>query len=287
MNSLCPPLTISSNQPLSVCSSHQYSKQVEMNYDLIVKSHYPKSIRRDRRKVRSDHNGLWITNFQKLLAFQEKNNHCIVPCIYDADPSLARWVKRQRHHYYLLSKGKPSPLRRERIEMLNKIGFVWHAKEALWQERFAELLEFKKKYGHCFVPTSFPSNQPLATWVKCQRRQYKLYESGRSSFITTDRIMMLEECGFEWNPNSVRLSKAKNVKTMLCEPEENTRWLDIILSDLASDDSILSSNSSLGSLMEDPFSDISSREENTLSDLSSCEDSCDDSDSCVSLDVFL
>jgi len=49
-----------------------------------------------------------------------------------------------------------------------------------------------------FAATNFTTNPQLATWVKCQRRQYKLFCQGRASNMTQERIVMLEEIGFEW-----------------------------------------------------------------------------------------
>lgn len=242
------------------------------------------------RKIRSDHTGLWDANFQKLLVFRERNNHCIVPCFYDADPSLARWVKRQRHHYYLLSQKKPSPLKKERIQMLNRIGFVWNAKEALWQERLRELLDFKSFHGHCSVPTVFPSNQRLATWVKCQRRQHKLYQKGCPSFITPKRIMTLESYGFEWNARSPRPEKAIPDRKISMDSQENTRWLDIIMSSLCSPNDDVVSYDPLRCMMEE---DPSPKElEEYLSEYSDSSVSTDvfseidDCDSSVSTDIF-
>lgn len=142
--------------------------------------------------------GQWNHSFQKLLKFRKLYGHCLVPCEYEADLSLARWVKRQRYQYYLLVHGKKSSMTKERIETLDKIGFIWQAQDALWQERFNELKKFKKKHGHCSVPTTYPPNQKLATWVKFQRRQYRLHLEGRPSYISDERIAILEQEGFQW-----------------------------------------------------------------------------------------
>eukprot|EP00547_Thalassionema_nitzschioides_P003640 CAMPEP_0194213094 /NCGR_PEP_ID=MMETSP0156-20130528/13438_1 /TAXON_ID=33649 /ORGANISM="Thalassionema nitzschioides, Strain L26-B" /LENGTH=217 /DNA_ID=CAMNT_0038941057 /DNA_START=1 /DNA_END=651 /DNA_ORIENTATION=+ len=106
----------------------------------------------------------WHSSFRKLILFRQSHTHCLVPCVYDEDPALARWVKRQRYQYYLLVNGKKSSMKKVRIKMLNDIGFIWDAQEALWQERFRELLNFKKSHGHCAVPTIFAPHQQLATW---------------------------------------------------------------------------------------------------------------------------
>jgi Helicase associated domain len=48
------------------------------------------------------------------------------------------------------------------------------------------------------VPSTYPENPQLATWVKCQRRQYKLLKDGKTSNMSLGRIEKLEELGFIW-----------------------------------------------------------------------------------------
>jgi Helicase associated domain len=86
----------------------------------------------------------------------------------------------------------------ERVKVLEDIGFVWDSQGAAWEERLGELKEFRAQNQHCNVPTNFRDNPQLASWVKCQRRQYKLYLEGQPSNITPRRIERLEELGFEW-----------------------------------------------------------------------------------------
>mmetsp|Transcript_2194 Transcript_2194/g.3171 ORF Transcript_2194/g.3171 Transcript_2194/m.3171 type:complete len:389 (+) Transcript_2194:165-1331(+) len=186
---------------------------------------------KQQKKVRSDYSDLWNLNYQKLGQFRQKNNHCVVPCEYNEDPSLARWVKRQRHLYHLLLKGKKSSLRPDRVKLLNDIGFSWDAKDALWQERYKNLVEFKNEHGHCVVPTIFAENQRLATWVKFQRRQYKLHLAGRPSYMTPGRIESLNSLGFEWTLRSSQTSKP----AISIDTKDQKCWIDI-MADLASDD---------------------------------------------------
>lgn len=156
----------------------------------------------NKNKTRVSQSDKWRCHFQKLLMFRKKNGHSVVPCVYDDDPSLSRWVRRQRFHYYLMLNGKPSSMKPDRIKMLDDIGFVWHAREAQWHEQFNELLVFKKAFGHCAIPTIFAPNQKLATWAKLQRRQYRLYKEGRPSYISEERIALLEKHGFRWKLSS-------------------------------------------------------------------------------------
>jgi hypothetical protein len=81
------------------------------------------------------------------------------------------------------------------------VGFCWDAHVAIWTERYEELVAFKQRYGNTNVPSNYKGDaqEKLATWVKCQRRQYTLRKAGAVHNITDDRIAMLENIGFEWS----------------------------------------------------------------------------------------
>ena len=86
----------------------------------------------------------------------------------------------------------------DRIGALNALGFIWDSHGAAWEERLNELRHFRRIHGHSNVPSQYDSNQKLATWVKCQRRQYKLFVGGQRSNMTLERVSKLEVLGFVW-----------------------------------------------------------------------------------------
>ena len=60
----------------------------------------------------------WEAMYQRLVEFKKKNETTCVPHGYKEDPKLVRWVKRQRTNCKL----------EYRVDLLNKIGFVWDAR---------------------------------------------------------------------------------------------------------------------------------------------------------------
>lgn len=69
----------------------------------------------------------WEIRRQELEAYKERYGHCNVPSRYAENPGLATWVKRQRTaHRQFLSGETVSRVRKERLEILNKMGFVWN-----------------------------------------------------------------------------------------------------------------------------------------------------------------
>lgn len=140
----------------------------------------------------------WTEKFQELCDFRKLRGHCQVPHTYKENPPLARWVKRQRYQYKLKVEGKMSTMTDERVQLLENIGFIWDSHAAAWAEKLHELKDYARQRGDCNVPSTYPENPQLATWVKCQRRQYKLLRDGKTSNMTVDRILELEKVGFVW-----------------------------------------------------------------------------------------
>jgi hypothetical protein len=159
------------------------------------------------RRFRPYQAGQWAEKFEELCEYRHNMGHCLVPHTYGENLPLARWVKRQRYQYKLMVEGKQSTMTDERVTALEDIGFVWDSQGAAWAERLNELAEFRKIYMHCNVPSNYSENSQLATWVKCQRRQYKLHVEGKASNMTPLRISSLENMGFEWELRSYKKTR--------------------------------------------------------------------------------
>lgn len=150
-----------------------------------------------QQRFKPFHEEKWSVRYKELLEFHKEFNHSAVPHTYPKNPQLARWVKRQRRQYKLRRDGRPSTMTLDRLELLNSVGFVWDSHDVNWREKLEALSAFRKSQGHCNVPSNY-QDKKLATWVKCQRRQYKLYWDGKPSAMSPERILELEKIGFEW-----------------------------------------------------------------------------------------
>lgn len=64
----------------------------------------------------------WESHYENLRRFKEMHGHIYVPV---ANNVLSQWVKRQRKQYKKHKKGLESSLTTERVERLNKLGFIW------------------------------------------------------------------------------------------------------------------------------------------------------------------
>ncbi|MEI6764674.1 MAG: helicase associated domain-containing protein [Bacteroidota bacterium] len=72
---------------------------------------------------------------------------------------------------------------------------VWR-KHPLWHEHYAQLSDFKKRFGHCMVPNNWDENPLLANWVHYQRH--------RASTLSIEKYQLLDKLGFEWDNQEYR-----------------------------------------------------------------------------------
>jgi len=112
----------------------------------------------------------WERGFAALSKFREREGHCRPSEDHIEDKfNLGQWVSVQRYRKDLL------PVERRR--RLDAIGFVWDCRDYRWDERFAVLLKFRQRNGHCRVPalykegdfklgTGFPPSADIGT--RCQ-----------------------------------------------------------------------------------------------------------------------
>lgn len=128
----------------------------------------------------------WNKMVRLLDEFRRKHGHCKVPAKWPANPQLGRWVTALRY------RQKMNALPAERVRQLDALGFIWAANDAAWNWHLKKLEAYKKRYGHCHVPTLWKGNPLLAAWVSNQRTQY------RQEKLSAERIRRLEALGFEW-----------------------------------------------------------------------------------------
>ena len=151
----------------------------------------------------------WETRYNELLEFKRIFGHCNVPGKWERNKPLATWVCNQRQRYNGTNSCRP--LSKDQIEKLEAIGFHWTRRgkrdrafgtitvrgrvgvRYSWDERFAHLVQFKEKHGHCNVATH---RTPLGRWVATQRQRFKGNVPNR---MKQYQINKLESIGFKWS----------------------------------------------------------------------------------------
>jgi hypothetical protein len=127
----------------------------------------------------------WALGFAALAKFRAREGHCC-PSRHHVEDNfkLGDWVSVQRY------RKKFAPI--ERKQLLDAIGFVWDWRDYLWEQNFAALLKFKRREGHCCVPTPYTEGDlKLGWWVATQRRNKKE--------MSAERRRRLNKIGFVWS----------------------------------------------------------------------------------------
>ena len=149
---------------------------------------------------------LWDQRFKELAALWDGDT-IVYQTHISTNRSLTNWVKHQRKCF------KRGLVSEERMRKLQSIGFKWvgrnsvvlskqpqdeyemeaakqafsvnaarqkqllddrnDAWSALWDTRFKELVEYKKRFGDTKVPKEWAENKKLAGWVRKQREQVR------------------------------------------------------------------------------------------------------------------
>eukprot|EP00978_Attheya_sp_CCMP212_P033987 scaffold140273_cov35-Attheya_sp.AAC.1 len=123
----------------------------------------------------------WEQHFQELIKFKEINGHANIPTRLG---QLERWVSTQCRDYHLLQAGKDSQLTIDNCEKLESIGFEFNChSRSTWDQRFQDLVDFKKINGHTNVPSH---SGRLGGWVSKQRTRYAYFQAGEDSPLTID-----------------------------------------------------------------------------------------------------
>ena len=135
-------------------------------------------------EMASSSNRRWEQGFAALRKFRARKGHCHPPRRYlEGKFKLGQWVSVQRYRKEFV------PVERKR--RLDAIGFVWDWNDHRWEQGFTALLKFKRREGHCCVPTDHRENGlKLGWWVATQRRNKKE--------ISKERRTRLKKVRFVW-----------------------------------------------------------------------------------------
>lgn len=175
----------------------------------------------------------WRQRYDQLVAYHQRFGNADVPLNWSENKSLATWVINQRR------KHRNDSLKAYQVELLNAIDFTWDRQKS-WNERFAELEEYKKMHGTCIVHSSDEEHRELYVWCCNQRQQYRQLMEHGSSSLTSERVELLESIGFlkqsvqqsTWNVRMKELRQYKREHGHTNVPRHHSanlklgRWVD-------------------------------------------------------------
>eukprot|EP00554_Chaetoceros_debilis_P003230 CAMPEP_0194093434 /NCGR_PEP_ID=MMETSP0149-20130528/50416_1 /TAXON_ID=122233 /ORGANISM="Chaetoceros debilis, Strain MM31A-1" /LENGTH=1031 /DNA_ID=CAMNT_0038778749 /DNA_START=147 /DNA_END=3242 /DNA_ORIENTATION=+ len=122
----------------------------------------------------------WLVRYATLRRYYVEDGPGGLSNISSDDHSgqrLILWANNQRKQYAHYTNGMKSNMTKRRVFLLNQIDFDWKLQrpggKEEWEKMKTELIIFKAKFGHCFVPVAHPLNVRLGQWINLQREIYK------------------------------------------------------------------------------------------------------------------
>ncbi|MBF0422227.1 MAG: Helicase associated domain protein [Magnetococcales bacterium] len=126
-----------------------------------------------------------------LRQFMEQHGHCNIPPDYTRPAALSSWVRKLR------TRKVTGGLSAELTAVLERMGFIWDAREAEWQEMIQAVETFTRERRHCIIPENHPENPRLPQWVKNIRKLHK------TDALPAEKRDRLEQLGFVWDSKAV------------------------------------------------------------------------------------
>lgn len=159
--------------------------------------------------------GPWNNHYRMLVAFQEREgrvrfrrvdrkDYVVNNTLYASlDPdqqqkykTLGKWLAQQRR------ARRAGELEPYQLRLLDRAGMEWTPAQGpgpeKWHVQYEALKEYKRVHGDCKVPTTYPQDQKLASWVRTQVTQYRNAKAGKTKGLTEERTRLLEDIGFDW-----------------------------------------------------------------------------------------
>lgn len=136
-----------------------------------------------------------------LKQFFEENGHCQVPS--EGYPDLSAWMKRIR------ARDERRSLSAQQLDELRKYGYKAVKRSKTFEDRLAELNEFKANHGHLRVTYGYAGNPSLGEWVKNTR--------GGKTKLTPEQRQTLNQIGFVWETGYNRFDREWKEQYQLVE----------------------------------------------------------------------
>ena len=119
-----------------------------------------------------------------------------VHTVTDSGIRLGAWITKLRT--YRKSGIQKAYLSEERIRLLDGIGMIWDVPDYLWEENFAECMEYYREHGNLDIPNAYcsPRGLKIGGWIRRQRLLRKGQTNGAA--LTEDQIARLDGIGMVW-----------------------------------------------------------------------------------------
>ena len=127
----------------------------------------------------------------------------------DSGIRLGSWICQLRT--YRKSGIQRGYLTEERVKALDEIGMIWDVPDYLWEENYAECLQYYREHGNLNIPNAYcsPKGLKIGGWIRRQRLLRRGSRSdgrdgsngekgGTGAGLTKEQIARLDSIGMVW-----------------------------------------------------------------------------------------
>ena len=129
---------------------------------------------------------------EALVQYKKENNTMLIPVNYITPDGyqLGKWASRQR------SLKRKNKLASDRVQHLNKYGFIWDYTEYYWNRMYEEMKRYYQRYGNLEMPVNYttPTGEKLWQWKMDMRKRCKNHNQEDKS-ITEEQTKKLRAIG--------------------------------------------------------------------------------------------
>ena len=140
----------------------------------------------------------WKRYFEEACEYYRKHGNLNITAneVTASGLRLGAWISKLRT--YRKSGIQKRYLTEERIQALDKIGMVWDVPDYLWEENYAECLQYYREHGNLDIPNAYCSQNGLKIggWIRRQRMLRRGLTKGAE--LTQEQIARLDEIGMAW-----------------------------------------------------------------------------------------
>lgn len=140
----------------------------------------------------------WERYFEEARGYYEKHGNLNIMSneVTESGLRLGAWINKLRT--YRKSGIQKRYLTKERIQALDEIEMVWDVPDYLWEENYAECLQYYREHGNIDIPNAYCSMNGLKIggWIRRQRMIRRGLTKGAE--LTAEQIARLDEIGMDW-----------------------------------------------------------------------------------------
>lgn len=153
----------------------------------------------------------WMERFEELKKFLAAGGE--KPKMPNRKTPLGVWCDGQVLEYNKFKAGvKPCYISKERIEMLESIGFIWDRQQATWMNNYNILKQRYLNFGTCFI-SNYSSDKTLTRWIAKQKTKYKNLIDGKKPALTEEQVTLLNDINFFDSTNGKKYSTSGRNRT--------------------------------------------------------------------------